>query len=92
MYAEDSTGIGVVVSPPNTAGRWDDEDICALYLNLLTHGWLDPEAMPIRMAEYYGTKLGHYGRLALEARLALAHQETVAAGFKVIAGAFGSER
>lgn len=84
MYTENNTGIGVAVSPPNTSGRFDDKDICAIYLNLLVHGWLDPGAMPIRMCTYYGVKLGHYGRLAV------AHQEAVEAGVTAIASGFNA--
>ena len=88
MVNEQSTpGVAVAVSPPNTSGRFDNEDICALYLNILTHGWLDPEAMPIRMAEHYGRKLGTYGRLALlEKERANAHRTVVDDAFATLRG------
>lgn len=100
MFFEDKSTSKLGVAYVRPAGLqneapslWTAEDICAIYVRLLTRGWLEPELVPIRLMDYYGRRLGHYVRLAREEREARArnveHRREVDRGFAAIAEAFG---
>jgi hypothetical protein len=56
----------------------DPDEVCQIYVRLLTMGWLDPSLVTPRLMEHYAVKLGHYTRLARrerEARMAKAETQ-----------------
>lgn len=44
--------------------RWLPSEMVDIFARLLINGWETGDMTP-RMAQWYGSRLGHYGRLAL---------------------------
>jgi hypothetical protein len=69
MYQEiEHPKLGIAVAGPVDDGAaWTPDDMIAIYFAELTNR-LRVNDLPPSHARYVGAKLGHYGRLALEAR------------------------
>ena len=84
----DKLGVAYVRPSGNEApSLWTAEDICAIYVRLITMGWLDPDRVSERTMDYYGRRLGHYGRLALAER---EQRQTLAQHRQAVDEAFGT--